>query len=141
MQTAAQEQRKYSAVQGDKPFSHWGKASASKEEQVFLQGPRSRGFELLRAVRIFWELIYGFRSLHFVGPCITVFGSARIAEQHRYYSLAREVGALVSRAGFTVMTGGGPGLMEAANRGAKDVNGLRLDAILRCLRNRSRMPI
>jgi uncharacterized protein (TIGR00730 family) len=65
----------------------------------------------------------GFRTLHFVGPCVTVFGSARFSENHRYYRLAREVGAAVSKMGFTVLTGGGPGIMEAANRGAKDVNG------------------
>lgn len=74
-------------------------------------------------MRIFFELLGGFRALHFVGPCVTVFGSARFKEDHPYYIMAREVGALLSRAGFTVMTGGGPGIMEAANRGAKDVGG------------------
>ncbi len=101
----------------------WGKDSKSNEEQVFLEGPRSRRIELMRALSIFGELIYGFRRLHFVGPCITVFGSARFAEPHPYYSLARELGGDIARAGFTVMTGGGPGLMEAANRGAKDAHG------------------
>jgi uncharacterized protein (TIGR00730 family) len=65
----------------------------------------------------------GFRALHFVGPSVTVFGSARFKEGHRYYELGREVGSKLSLAGFTVMTGGGPGIMEAANRGAKDVGG------------------
>jgi uncharacterized protein (TIGR00730 family) len=104
----------------------WGKASGTAEEQLFLEGPRSRRYELMRAVRIFAEVIHGFRSLHFAGPCITVFGSARFSDGHPYYALARETGALIARAGFTVMTGGGPGLMEAANRGAKDVNGVSL---------------
>jgi uncharacterized protein (TIGR00730 family) len=54
---------------------------------------------------------------------VTVFGSARYPETHRYYALAREVGSELAQLGFTVMTGGGPGLMEAANRGAKDVGG------------------
>jgi uncharacterized protein (TIGR00730 family) len=67
------------------------------------------------------DFIVGFRALHFVGPCITVFGSARVAEPHPYYELTREVGRGLGRMGFTVMTGGGPGLMEAANRGARDV--------------------
>jgi uncharacterized protein (TIGR00730 family) len=58
-----------------------------------------------------------------VGPCVTVFGSARFKDEHPYYALARDVGARLARAGFTVMTGGGPGIMEAANRGAKDVGG------------------
>ena len=65
----------------------------------------------------------GFRTLHFVGPCVTVFGSARFPEDHPYYALAREVGARLARMGFTVMTGGGPGIMEAANRGAKEQGG------------------
>lgn len=69
------------------------------------------------------ELIRGFRSLHFVGPCVTVFGSARFKETHPYYQQAREIGAKLAQSGFTVMTGGGPGIMEAANRGAKDVGG------------------
>ena len=106
------------------PNTEWGKSSASPEEELFLEGPRSRGFELGRAFRIFWELIYGFRSLHFVGPCITVFGSARFLPGHRYYELTRELGARIARARFTVMTGGGPGLMEAANRGAKEAHGV-----------------
>ena len=65
----------------------------------------------------------GFRALHFVGPCVTVFGSARFKADHPYYELAREVGARLARRGFAVMTGGGPGIMEAANRGAKEVGG------------------
>jgi uncharacterized protein (TIGR00730 family) len=74
----------------------------------------------MRAVR---DFIVGFRILHFVGPCVTVFGSARFPADHPYYTLARQVGAAVVRLGFTVMTGGGPGLMEAANRGAREAGG------------------
>lgn len=92
-------------------------------EIKFLSGPQPRGYELRRAFRIFIELLRGFRALHFVGPCVTVFGSARFGEDHRYYKQARELGALLAKDGFTVMTGGGPGIMEAANRGAKDVGG------------------
>ena len=101
----------------------WGKAEATPAELKFLQGPQPRGFELQSALSVFWELIRGFRSLHFVGPCVTVFGSARFQEDHPYYAVARDLGARLSKAGFTVMTGGGPGIMEAANRGAKDVGG------------------
>jgi uncharacterized protein (TIGR00730 family) len=75
-------------------------------------------------LRIAAELIRGFRTLHFVGPCVTVFGSARFPEDHPYYLLAREVGGRLARMGFTVMTGGGPGIMDAANRGAKDHGGI-----------------
>ena len=95
----------------------------SNDERRFLQGPQSRGFELWRATQIFFEFINGFRRLHFVGPCVTVFGSARFDEGHRYYQLGRETGRLLAEAGFTVMTGGGPGIMEAAVRGAKDAGG------------------
>jgi hypothetical protein len=89
----------------------------------FLSGPQSRGFELLRAFRIFLELLRGFRALHFVGPCVTVFGSARFGDDTAYYGQARELGGLLALHGFTVMTGGGPGIMEAANRGAKEAGG------------------
>jgi len=93
------------------------------EDRMLLSGPnpRSRDFRLLMGVVN--DVLSGFRTLHFVGPCVTVFGSARYAEDHPYYIKAREIGAAISRMGFTVLTGGGPGIMEAANRGAKDVGG------------------
>jgi uncharacterized protein (TIGR00730 family) len=75
---------------------------------------------LLRAGR---DFLRGFRTLHFVGPCVTVFGSARFAEGSEYYELARQVGRSLVRLGFTVMTGGGPGVMEGANRGAREAGG------------------
>jgi uncharacterized protein (TIGR00730 family) len=102
----------------------WGKGPGPPEEVHFLQGPQKRSFELWRAVRIFFEILGGFRALHFVGPCVTVFGSARFKEDHPHYATARQLGALLARAGFTVMTGGGPGIMEAANRGAKEAGGI-----------------
>jgi len=92
-------------------------------ETRFFAGPHSRSRELRFALHVFREFIRGFRSLHFVGPCVTVFGSARFTEDHRYYAVARELGSALARLGFTVMTGGGPGIMEAANRGAKDAGG------------------
>jgi len=104
----------------------WGKKTPSAEEEFFLEGPHSRGYELLRALKIFRELIQGFRALHFVGPCVTVFGSARFPETHPYYKLTQQLGAEIAKAKFTVMTGGGPGLMEAANRGAKEANGISI---------------
>ncbi len=92
-------------------------------EARFLEGPQPRFAELVRAFRIFGELIKGFRKLHFVGPCVTVFGSARFDDSNPYYQLGREIGVELSRAGFAVMTGGGGGIMEAANRGAKEAGG------------------
>jgi uncharacterized protein (TIGR00730 family) len=89
----------------------------------FLKGPQPRGRELRRALAIFAEFMRGFRALHFLGPCVTVFGSARFREDHPTYALAREIGAGLARLGFTVITGGGPGVMEAANRGAREAGG------------------
>jgi len=105
------------------PPEAWGKDTKHPEEGTFLAGPKTRGYELRRLLRISWEFMRGFRALHFVGPCVTVFGSARFPETHPHYELARDVGRRLALAGFTVMTGGGPGIMEAANRGAKDVGG------------------
>jgi uncharacterized protein (TIGR00730 family) len=99
------------------------KQSDNHDERVFLKGPQPRRWELWMLGRILREFLRGFRVLHFVGPCVTVFGSARFAEDHPYYRLAREVGSRLSKIGFTVMTGGGPGIMEAANRGAKEAGG------------------
>jgi hypothetical protein len=105
--------------------ARWGKASQPAVGR-FLHGPAKRRHELATAVRIFCEFIRGFRALHFAGPCVTVFGSARFAEDHKYYALAREVGRRLASVGFTVMTGGGPGIMEAANRGAREAGGRSL---------------
>jgi uncharacterized protein (TIGR00730 family) len=104
----------------------WGKSTPSRDERAFLAGPRRRIEELARSFRIFCEFLRGFRSLHYVGPCVTVFGSARFKEDHRYYTLARRMGARIAELGFTVMTGGGPGIMEAANRGAKEAGGVSI---------------
>ena len=98
-------------------------ASASLADEVFLEEPRSRFRELITLIRVMRDFLRGFRVLHFVGPCVTVFGSARIKIDSPHYDLARRMGAAIAKLGFTVMTGGGPGIMEAANRGAKDVGG------------------
>jgi uncharacterized protein (TIGR00730 family) len=93
------------------------------ERRLLEDVARSQRVEYESALRIFREFLRGFRRLRRLGPCVTVFGSARFEEDHRYYRLAREMGQRISRAGYTVMTGGGPGIMEAANRGARDVGG------------------
>lgn len=94
-----------------------------RHERRFLSGPLSRLSELRSVARISAEFIRGFRTMHFVGPCVTVFGSARFEEGSRWYEAARAVGAAMARRGFTVVTGGGPGVMEAANRGAREAGG------------------
>ncbi|MFN8388790.1 MAG: TIGR00730 family Rossman fold protein [Bdellovibrionota bacterium] len=99
----------------------WGKDSRSKEELRFLEGPGGRIKDFWRVLRIGGELIRGFRKFHFLPPCVTIFGSARFPDSHPYYQLARTTAQEIGRIGFTIMTGGGPGIMEAANRGAKDV--------------------
>lgn len=93
------------------------------EERVFLEGPHSRLRELWFLIRVFWGFLYGFRRLHFVGPLVTVFGSARTEDGTPYYEDARKVGHELVNLGFGVMTGGGPGIMEAANRGAHEAGG------------------
>ena len=89
----------------------------------FLEGPRSRWDNFKFVVDLAWEFIRGFRALHFSGPCVAVFGSARFTEASPYYAMTRQLSAEIAKLGFTIMTGGGPGLMEAANRGARDVGG------------------
>jgi uncharacterized protein (TIGR00730 family) len=93
------------------------------KEPVYLEGAKSRGSELAFAFKVFGQFIKGFRTLHFAGPCITVFGSARFKEDHTYYNAAREFGKQIAQMGFATMTGGGPGIMEAANRGAFENGG------------------
>jgi uncharacterized protein (TIGR00730 family) len=108
---------------GAPPVSVPEQKGGGADDRYLLEGPHSRLGELLILLRAGRDFIRGFRTLHFVGPCVTVFGSARFREDNAYYGVAREVGRRVSQLGFTVMTGGGPGLMEAANRGARDNGG------------------
>jgi hypothetical protein len=95
----------------------------AKSEIKFLQGPQSRWQELTFSIKVLIEFIRGFRTLHFAGPCVTVFGSARFKEDHEYYKKAKDLSGEIAKLGFTIMTGGGPGIMEAANKGAKEVGG------------------
>lgn len=104
--------------------TEWGTNSPDQGEKTFLEGPRSRTSEFFHALDVAAEMLKGFRKFHFTGPCVTVYGSARFAENHEYYALARSVGRELVAQGFGVMTGGGPGIMEAANRGAREVDGV-----------------
>lgn len=101
------------------------------KQHVYLDGPKSRSYELSFAFRVFSQFVKGFRNLHFIGPCITVFGSARFKEDHPYYTAAREFGKQIAAIGFTTMTGGGPGIMEAANRGAYENGGYSVGCNIR----------
>jgi uncharacterized protein (TIGR00730 family) len=94
------------------------KKSFLDPDSQFLSGPNSRGSEFLFLIRVFFQFLNGFRKLHFMGPCITVFGSARFNEDNIYYQKARDLGRQLGELGFVVVTGGGPGIMEASNRGA-----------------------
>ncbi|HHH43895.1 MAG TPA: TIGR00730 family Rossman fold protein [Gammaproteobacteria bacterium] len=105
-------------------YSFLGKVEGA--ERLFLEGKRSRESDLEGAVTFFLEFLRGFESFDFDMPCVTVFGSARFDEDHRYYQLARETGAALANAGYAVMTGGGPGIMEAANRGAREAGGMSI---------------
>ncbi len=105
------------------PSSPASTAPPERADEVMLEGPHSRLDEFFTLFRVMADFLRGFRVLHFVGPCVTVFGSARIKADSPHYDLARKMGAGIARLGFTVLTGGGPGIMEAANRGAKEAGG------------------
>jgi uncharacterized protein (TIGR00730 family) len=104
---------------------HWAidTAPAESAEREFLASSRSLEIERERLARIDHEFEMGFERLKDLGPAVTVFGSARFKEGTPYYDLGVKLGRELAKAGFTVMTGGGPGLMEAANRGAKEGGG------------------
>jgi uncharacterized protein (TIGR00730 family) len=93
------------------------------DDATFLQHTRSEKTGRARLKRVNDEFIRAFNALHQVGPAVTVFGSARFKEDNRYYQMARAVGAELAKAGFATLTGGGPGIMEAANRGAHETGG------------------
>jgi uncharacterized protein (TIGR00730 family) len=108
----------------NKSYSLLGKVEGA--EKAFLSGRRNREQDLESAVAFFLEFLRGFESFDLAKQCVTVFGSARFKEDHPYYHLARDLGSALANAGYIVMTGGGPGIMEAANRGAKEAGGYSL---------------
>jgi uncharacterized protein (TIGR00730 family) len=99
-------------------------ASSRPADVELLSGPDDLEVDIARGEKVFEEYINGCRQLHDIGRAITVFGSARFGEDHQYYILAREVGRELASTGYTVVTGGGPGVMEAANRGAQEAGGM-----------------
>jgi len=100
--------------------------SGTIAEQALLRGPDDLLVDFDRAVKVFNEFVAGCRALYDIGPAVTVFGSARFGVGHRYYQMARELGRKLAETGLAVITGGGPGIMEAANRGAREVGGLSI---------------
>lgn len=104
----------------------WGKTRLGKHDESLLTESSKLFHSLYRTLTIATEFFWGLHTFRNEGPCVTVFGSARFEEDHEYYALARAVGKALAEAGYTVMTGGGPGIMEAANRGAKEAGGRSL---------------
>jgi uncharacterized protein (TIGR00730 family) len=96
---------------------------SKQNDASLLEGAQGHLHDISRAAHIGLEFFRGFRALRGLGPTVTVFGSARFGEDHPACVMARTVGAELARAGFTVMTGGGPGVMAAANRGAQEAGG------------------
>jgi len=127
--------KKISATQWEEAWQrHWKNAqlkyelpptqkNSSLDERKFLSVTRTAEKEKERLKRITKEFEMGFKKLGRIGPAVTVFGSARFKPGERYYELARQTGRVFAEAGFTVLTGGGPGAMEAANRGAHEAGG------------------
>jgi hypothetical protein len=103
-----------------------GHVAGTEDEKLLARSTRPAFLDSdpWRALRILSEFVDGFDALAAVGPAITVFGSARVSEDHPSYALAREIGHRLAEAGYAVITGGGPGVMEAANRGCQEGGGL-----------------
>lgn len=116
--------RKHWEKTGFTPYElHPAESDTTQEERSFLMQRRTLDREHTRLQQIMGEFEHGFRRLYNLGPAVTVFGSARFKPDHPYYELARQVGRRLAGSGFTVITGGGPGAMEAANRGAREAGG------------------
>ena len=113
---------------------------ASTDDPRLLAGPEGFGRDLWRSARMWRELVTGFWRLRRLGPAITVFGSARTPADHPWYDLARQMGRKMGEAGFTIMTGGGPGLMEAANLGARDAGALSVGCTIELPREQVTNP-
>jgi uncharacterized protein (TIGR00730 family) len=123
------------------PYPEQGEQTApGSRETDLLRGPDDLLADFDRAVTVFNEFVHGYRALYRLGRTVTVFGSARFPEDHPHYALARRVGSGLARAGFTVMTGGGPGIMEAANRGAKEGGGLSVGCNIRLAKEQHPNP-
>lgn len=108
-----------------------------RRDRRLLSPARSRWSDLASALRIGSEILRGFMAMRDLGPSVTVFGSARTPASHGDYALARQLGRRLAEAGFTVITGGGPGIMEAANRSAREAEGRSAGCNIRLLREQA----
>jgi uncharacterized protein (TIGR00730 family) len=101
-----------------------GPVRRKTQDERLLSGPAERAAfretDTWRVLRIMGEFVEGFEELAGLGPAVTIFGSARVARDDEAYATAVEVGRLLGEAGFAIITGGGPGIMEAGNRGARE---------------------
>ena len=101
----------------------------TKSEKKILKAFKQKNWNAIKTAdswqifKIMSEFVEGFESLSKIGPCVSVFGSARTNSDNKYYNQAEEIGYLLTQKGFGVITGGGPGIMEAANKGANRVKG------------------
>ena len=111
------------------------------KEREFLSRSDDLLLDFDRAVHVFNEFVTGCRALFDLGPAVTVFGSARFGEDHRYYQLASETGRALAEAGYAVITGGGPGIMEAANRGAKEAGGVSVGCTIELPEEQAAQPL
>ena len=115
-------------------------AARSLADHALLRGPDDLLVDFDRGVHVFNEFVTGCRALYDLGLAVTVFGSARFDPRHRYYALARDLGQRLAAAGFAVVTGGGPGIMEAANRGAREGGGVSVGCNIQLPREQQPNP-
>lgn len=115
----------------DRPAAAAADGGGNAAESAFLCGPRGRKDDIASAEAIFREFLDAFERFDVPQPAVTVFGSARLGDGTPEYAMTRRLGERLARAGYTIVTGGGPGLMEAANRGAKDGGGVSLGCNIR----------
>jgi uncharacterized protein (TIGR00730 family) len=128
-QKGARAERKRSGrltVRPEKDHEATRRASRTEDESLLKPSARPEFLDSdpWRSLRILSEFVEGFDALATVGPAVSVFGSARVGPKHRHYKSARQLGGLLAEAGYAVITGGGPGIMEAANRGCHEAGGL-----------------
>jgi uncharacterized protein (TIGR00730 family) len=114
-------------IRADKEHEATRRAGRTEDERL-LERPEGRpdflDLDPWRVLRIESEFVEGFDALAAVGPAVTIFGSARTNANHRWYKLARELARMLAKQGYAIITGGGPGIMEAANRGCQEGGGL-----------------